>query len=96
MAVNALVARRTGLLVDEQFCATLDPQCGSMWCTMSTSGLRIRVEPELRKQFIAECRQQGLSASQVVRLFMRQYVNGALRAELTESSANEEKKYGQT
>jgi len=41
---------------------------------MPTSGLRVRVEPDLREKFIQECRRRDLTASQVIRSFMRQYV----------------------
>lgn len=39
------------------------------------SGMRIRVETELRKQFIDVCRSRDLTAAQVLRAFMRHYVN---------------------
>ena len=47
---------------------------------MMESGMRIRVEAELRKQFIDACRSRDLTAAQVLRAFMRHYVNngGAL------------------
>ena len=38
------------------------------------SGMRIRVEAELRKQFIDICRSRDLTAAQVLRAFMRHYV----------------------
>lgn len=38
------------------------------------SGLRIRVERELREKFLALCREQDRPAAQVLREFMRQYV----------------------
>ena len=38
------------------------------------SGLRIRVERELRDQFLEACRQQDRPAAQVLREFMRQHV----------------------
>ena len=37
--------------------------------------MRIRVEAELRKQFIDVCRSHDLTAAQVLRAFMRHYVN---------------------
>ena len=37
--------------------------------------MRIRVEAELRKQFIDVCRAHDLTAAQVLRAFMRHYVN---------------------
>lgn len=37
-------------------------------------GLRIRIEKELRSEFIALCRVQDRSAAQVLREFMRHYI----------------------
>lgn len=42
--------------------------------TMKESGLRIRVDPDLRQSFIELCREQDQTASQVIRNFMREYV----------------------
>ena len=39
-----------------------------------TSALRIRIEPSLHQQFIATCKAQDIKASQVLRDFMRVYV----------------------
>lgn len=41
---------------------------------MKDSGLRIRVERELREKFLAACRKQDRPAAQVIREFMRTYV----------------------
>ena len=41
---------------------------------MKDSGLRIRVERELRKQFVEVCRAEDKPAAQVLREFMRAYV----------------------
>ena len=41
-------------------------------------GLRIRVDEKLRKDFVSACKSQDLTASQVLRAFMRQYVNEIL------------------
>lgn len=38
------------------------------------SGLRIRVERELREKFLALCREQDKPAAQVIREFMRDYL----------------------
>lgn len=38
-------------------------------------GLRIRVEPELRQAFVSTCKAQDLSAAQVLRAYMRKYVD---------------------
>lgn len=37
------------------------------------AGLRIRVNKELRKEFVDVCRSQGKTAAQVVREFMAEY-----------------------
>jgi predicted DNA-binding protein len=44
---------------------------------MKDSGLRIRIERELREKFIEVCRQQDRPAAQVIREFMRQYISDA-------------------
>lgn len=43
------------------------------------AGLRIRVDRELREEFLKVCRAQDKPAAQVIREFMRQYIaeNGA-------------------
>ncbi len=41
---------------------------------MKDSGLRIRIERELREKFLATCREQDRPAAQVLREFMRGYV----------------------
>lgn len=45
---------------------------------MKDVGLRIRVQRELREQFLAACREQDRPAAQVLREFMRDYVRGNL------------------
>lgn len=42
---------------------------------MKDSGLRIRIERELREKFLALCREQDRPAAQVIREFMRAYIN---------------------
>jgi len=42
---------------------------------MKGSGLRIRIERDLREKFLATCREQDRPAAQVLREFMRAYVN---------------------
>lgn len=39
-----------------------------------SSGFRLRVDDQLRQEFITACRQQDLAAAQVLRAFMRDYV----------------------
>jgi hypothetical protein len=41
---------------------------------MKDSGLRIRVERELRERFLELCRTQDRPAAQIIREFMREYV----------------------
>ncbi len=41
---------------------------------MKDAGLRIRVQRELRDQFLEACRAQDKPAAQVLREFMRQYI----------------------
>ncbi len=41
---------------------------------MKDVGLRIRIEPELREEFIQMCHDKHIPAAQVLREFMRQYV----------------------
>lgn len=41
---------------------------------MKNSGLRVRVEKELREEFVGTCRLQGKAAAEVLRDFMRAYV----------------------
>jgi hypothetical protein len=52
-------------------------QCVSTGYTivMKDSGLRIRIERELREKFLATCREQDRPAAQVLREFMREYVS---------------------
>lgn len=40
-----------------------------------TAALRIRIEPELHKEFLAACKAQDVPASQVLREFMKQFVS---------------------
>lgn len=42
---------------------------------MKESGLRIRVEKQLRYDFVQTCKKQDLTASQVLRAFMRDYIH---------------------
>ncbi len=43
--------------------------------TTLDSGLRIRVDAELRRRFVAACREQDITASQLLRSFMRKFVD---------------------
>lgn len=44
---------------------------------MKDAGMRIRVEPELREQFISLCHEHNVPAAQVLRSFMRDFVQGS-------------------
>ena len=44
---------------------------------MKDSGLRIRIERELREKFLETCRKEDRPAAQVLREFMRDYVAGS-------------------
>lgn len=53
------------------------PKCASIGYTeiiMKDSGFRIRVQRDLREQFLAACKAQDKPAAQVLREFMRDYV----------------------
>jgi hypothetical protein len=39
-----------------------------------SSGFRLRVDDQLRREFISACRSQDRAAAQVLREFMREYV----------------------
>jgi antitoxin component of RelBE/YafQ-DinJ toxin-antitoxin module len=45
---------------------------------MKDAGMRIRVEQQLRDEFIAACRSKDLPASRVIRRFMKSYVEKIL------------------
>ena len=41
---------------------------------MAESGLRIRVDDQLKRKFIESCKKNDTTAAQALRAFMRQYV----------------------
>jgi len=41
---------------------------------LKSAGFRIRVEPELRDLFVSACKEEDLSAAQVLRSFMKDYI----------------------
>lgn len=41
---------------------------------MKEAGMRIRVEPELRQEFVELCRKHDITAAQVLREYMRDFV----------------------
>lgn len=60
----------------------MDTHCVSIrGYPMKEAGLRIRLEPELRAAFIQKCRAKGVPAAQVIRTFMREYVQNQLAQE---------------
>lgn len=56
--------------------------------SMKDSGLRIRVERQLREKFLELCREQDRPASQVIREFMRDYIE---RHEETEADEKQQR-----
>ena len=46
-----------------------------------SAGLRVRVEPDLHRRFLSVCKAQHLPAAQVLRRFMRDYVERYGQAE---------------
>jgi hypothetical protein len=46
-----------------------------MTVTVKDVGLRLRVEKDLRQEFVDACRATGKPAAQVLREFMREYVS---------------------
>lgn len=60
-----------------------------------SSGFRLRVDDQLRHEFITACRKQDQAAAQVLRAFMRDYVakhySGQQETLFTEDFANSSK-----
>lgn len=52
---------------------------------MKDAGLRIRLEPELRDEFIQTCHDKHVPAAQVLREFMRHYVQSHKASPKTKS-----------
>jgi hypothetical protein len=63
------------------------------------SGLRIRVENDLREAFLTTCKREDLTAAQVLRAFMRSYVElkaGGVQPDLFKEGSNpSEMKFGE-
>tara|TARA_A100000171_G_C2023555_1_gene92269 strand:- start:295 stop:495 length:201 start_codon:yes stop_codon:yes gene_type:complete len=59
---------------------------------MKDVGLRIRIDRDLREQFVKACQAEDKPASQVIREFMREYVtqheakNSAIKAEINQDT----------
>jgi hypothetical protein len=62
-----------------------------------SSGFRLRVDDQLRHEFITACRKQDQAAAQVLRAFMRDYVakyyDGQQENLFTEGSTNSSKRH---
>lgn len=58
---------------------------------MKDAGLRIRLEPKLRDEFIQTCHERHVSAAQVLREFMRHYVKCNMANKETDSSSTKNK-----
>lgn len=57
---------------------------------MKESGLRIRVDSQLRVDFLRACKKDDLTAAQVLRAFMRMYLERQQRGQQTELFSEEE------
>ncbi len=56
-----------------------------------SAALRIRIDPDLHQQFLGVCQKQDVPASQVLRQYMRSYVEQyrhGLQSDLFESATN--------
>jgi len=77
-AVRELASVRERLSSD---CSHFSGKMDTHWKhggSMKDAGMRIRVEQELRDAFVAVCQTQHVPAAQVLRQFMRGYVQQAL------------------
>ena len=63
---------------------------------MKDSGLRIRVQRDLRDDFLDVCRAQDKPAAQVIREFMRQYVDSYRQAGSPPATSGARQRRGQT
>lgn len=54
------------------------------------SGLRIRVDSQLREDFLRTCKKDDLTAAQVLRAFMRMYIDRQQRGQQTQLFSDEE------
>lgn len=60
-------------------CYSMDTQLCIHFCggKVKEAGMRVRVEAELRDAFVRACKQQETTAAQVLRTFMRDYIEHA-------------------
>lgn len=58
-----------------------------------SAALRIRIAPELHREFLEVCKLQDLSASHVLRQFMRSYVDQQRKEQQTELFDVNDKQY---
>lgn len=62
-------------LTDQRMCICVsNGYTARMSIRIKDSGLRLRVERELREEFVETCRAEGRVAAQVLREYMREYV----------------------
>ena len=63
---------------------------------MAENGLRIRIDDDLRTEFIQTCRGNDQTAAQVLRAFMRQYIEAgkspALQRKIVSQTAHSQQK----
>lgn len=57
------------------------PRCYPKQMTLKDSGMRIRVEKDLREAFVQACRAQDRHASDVLRDFMRTFTEKQLQGQ---------------
>jgi len=63
---------------------------------MKDSGLRIRVQRDLRDSFLDVCRAQDKPAAQVIREFMRAYVDSHRQSEGSPAASGKRQRQGLT
>lgn len=75
--------------------STMYTACIQMGREMTTEvGLRIRVDEELRRQFLAVCHSQDTTAAQTIRAFMRTYVQSHVSDEAPRGATSAEQASG--
>jgi hypothetical protein len=65
----------------------MDTHCVTEGAVMKEAGMRIRVEPELREEFTEACKRQHVPAAQVLREYMREFVNAQPKPRKTKSKS---------
>ena len=59
---------------------------------MKKAGMRIRVEAELREDFVEACRSKHVPAAQVIREFMRNYISKGSSTATAQTKTNNKKR----